>query len=61
MHPISSLSLTPPSPSPLLPAYPPSPPPRCSGMDTETKFIAMRLFEAINEAYEVFVEAEGSA
>ena len=32
---------------------------RCSGMDTQTKFIAMRLFEAINEAYEVFLENEG--
>jgi hypothetical protein len=30
-------------------------------MDTETKFIAMRLFTAINEAYDEFVEKEGSA
>lgn len=32
---------------------------KCSGMDTRTKFIAMRLFEAINEAYDVFLENEG--
>eukprot|EP00603_Paraphysomonas_imperforata_P001000 CAMPEP_0114428178 /NCGR_PEP_ID=MMETSP0103-20121206/8784_1 /TAXON_ID=37642 ORGANISM="Paraphysomonas imperforata, Strain PA2" /NCGR_SAMPLE_ID=MMETSP0103 /ASSEMBLY_ACC=CAM_ASM_000201 /LENGTH=301 /DNA_ID=CAMNT_0001597371 /DNA_START=215 /DNA_END=1120 /DNA_ORIENTATION=- len=32
---------------------------KCAGMDTETKFIAMRLFTAINEAYEEFLEKEG--
>lgn len=31
---------------------------KCSNMDTETKYIAMRLFEAINEAYEAFLEKE---
>ena len=33
-------------------------PDRCSNMDTETKFIAKRIFEAINEAYEEFLKKE---
>ena len=33
-------------------------PDRCSNMDSETKFIAKRIFEAINEAYDEFVKKE---
>jgi cyclin G-associated kinase len=33
-------------------------PDRCSSMDPETKFIAKRLFEGINEAYEEFLKKE---
>jgi hypothetical protein len=31
---------------------------RCSGLDTEKKFIGKRIFEAINEAYTEFLEKE---
>eukprot|EP01034_Spumella_vulgaris_P021981 gene21981-28068_t len=34
-------------------------PDRCSHLDAETTFIAKRVFEAINEAYDVFLEKEG--
>jgi len=34
-------------------------PDRCSHLDSETKFIAKRVFEAINEAYDVFLAKEG--
>eukprot|EP01036_Dinobryon_divergens_P031797 gene31797-41268_t len=33
-------------------------PDRSSNADTETKFIAKRIFEAINEAYEEFLKKE---
>mmetsp|Transcript_11365 Transcript_11365/g.17089 ORF Transcript_11365/g.17089 Transcript_11365/m.17089 type:complete len:362 (+) Transcript_11365:1301-2386(+) len=33
-------------------------PDRCSNTDTETRFIAKRVFEAINEAYEEFLKNE---
>ncbi len=34
-------------------------PDRCSGMETEIKFIAKRLFEAVNDAYQEFLKEEG--
>ncbi len=34
-------------------------PDRCSHLDGETRFIAKRVFEAINEAYEEFLRKEG--
>lgn len=34
-------------------------PDRCSHLDSETKFIAKRVFEAINEAYDEFLKKEG--
>jgi hypothetical protein len=34
-------------------------PDRCSGMDPETKFLAKRIFEAVNEAYQEFLTKEG--
>jgi curved DNA-binding protein CbpA len=33
-------------------------PDRCSHLDVETKFIAKRIFEAINEAYQEFLKKE---
>lgn len=33
-------------------------PDRCSALDTETKFIAKRIFEGINEAYQEFLKKE---
>lgn len=33
-------------------------PDRCSSLDTETKFIGKRIFEALNEAYTQFLEKE---
>ena len=33
-------------------------PDRCSGSSAEVKFIAKRIFEAINEAYEEFLKKE---
>lgn len=33
-------------------------PDRCSGESNEIKFIAKRVFEAINEAYEEFLKKE---
>jgi hypothetical protein len=32
---------------------------RCSGLDVETKFIAKRIFEGVNEAFTQFLEKEG--
>lgn len=34
-------------------------PDRCSGMSQEIHFIAKRVFEAINEAYQEFLKKEG--
>ena len=34
-------------------------PDRCSGMSGEVRFIAKRIFEAINEAYQEFLKKEG--
>ncbi len=34
-------------------------PDRCSGMESETKFIAKRVFEGVNEAYQDFLKKEG--
>lgn len=34
-------------------------PDRCSGLNAETRFVAKRLFEAINEAYQEFLKKEG--
>lgn len=34
-------------------------PDRCSAMTSETRFIAKRVFEAINEAYQEFLKKEG--
>lgn len=34
-------------------------PDRASGMSTEIKFISMRIFEAINDAYQDFLKKEG--
>ena len=34
-------------------------PDRCSHLSGETKFIAKRIFEAINEAYQDFLKKEG--
>lgn len=36
-------------------------PDRCSNMDSETKFIAKRVFEAVNEAYQDFLKKENVA
>jgi len=33
-------------------------PDRCSGMSAETRFIAKRIFEAINEAFQEFLKKE---
>jgi hypothetical protein len=33
-------------------------PDKCSHMDSERKYIAKRLFEAINEAYDEFTKKE---
>ena len=34
-------------------------PDRCSALNGETRFIAKRVFEAINEAYQDFLKKEG--
>lgn len=34
-------------------------PDRCSGMSAEIRFIAKRIFESINEAYQEFLKKEG--
>ena len=34
-------------------------PDRCSNRDSEIRFIAKRIFEAINEAYQEFLKKEG--
>lgn len=34
-------------------------PDKCSSLNSETKFIAKRIFEAVNEAYQEFLKKEG--